>query len=315
MSPDSGPLTCLACASAADVKPYFEVRPAVPQRSSWGVPLQSRSIFRCSRCGLVFAAPSPLEHDPTESMYGGEYHDLMDALHDERGRRGVEEQIAKRLRLVTSYCKEGLLLDVGCSRGTFLVAARRAGFEVRGLDVSAEACEAARTALACGDDVVERSSVAESALLARGAFDAITMWDVIEHLDEPLAVLERLRSRLKPTGCLFIRTPDFASPFFVVARWLRWVTGAAVAFPLNALFHQDHNFFFGRRSLSAVLERAGLRVVRIEADPLVWKRFRYAECRHGTWTNLGLIVIYWVGRMLGRGHGMVVVATPARVGG
>ena len=85
-----------------------------------------------------------------------------------------------------------------------------------------------------------------------GPFDAVTMWHVLEHLPDPLGAVVRAVDLMRPGGRLVISVPnvDSLQARFGGERW----------------FHLDlprHLFHFGPRSPSALVERAGLRVVRI----------------------------------------------------
>jgi len=106
-------------------------------------------------------------------------------------------------------------LDVGCAAGFFL--ARKRGWDVFGVEASEYTAGYARTQLALP---VHRGSIQDPIPLEPG-FHAVTMWDVIEHLDPHSAVLARVRDLLAPGGLPIVSTGGFGSP---VARLLgrRW---------------------------------------------------------------------------------------------
>jgi ubiquinone/menaquinone biosynthesis C-methylase UbiE len=81
-----------------------------------------------------------------------------------------------------------------------------------------------------------------------GSYDAVTMWDVIEHLLDPMADLREISRLLKPGGVLCIHTIDIESLFarLMGKRW-PWLV-------------EMHLFFFTPRTLSAMVEKAGLQV-------------------------------------------------------
>ena len=99
------------------------------------------------------------------------------------------------------------LLDVGANFGFFV---KEAGtwFDARGIEPSPILAEWARTHLQVQ---VEAGSIYDERAEFRGRFDVVTMFDVIEHLDDPRAALQRCREYLKPEGRLFITTPDTGS--------------------------------------------------------------------------------------------------------
>jgi SAM-dependent methyltransferase len=140
------------------------------------------------------------------------------------------------------------LLDVGCAFGYTLAVARERGWEVTGVEAAAAVRE--RTARELGVRV-------EPDLLAAhfpaGSFDAVTLWDVIEHLPDPRAALLEVARLLAPGGVCSVVTPDGGS---MAARLLgaRWEERQKMP---------EHIFFFDRPSLSALLRSCGF-------APLEW---------------------------------------------
>lgn len=87
---------------------------------------------------------------------------------------------AARVGLLARHAPPGAsVLDIGAASGTFVRAAIRAGFEARGRDVIPEANDRLREAELYGENP--------------GDFDAITMWDSIEHVDAPEVYLKKVR--------------------------------------------------------------------------------------------------------------------------
>lgn len=106
------------------------------------------------------------------------------------------------------------LLDFGCGNGSFLVAARDAGFNVEGIEFSPSAIEGARerTGLPVSD--------LETVRARGGRFDVVHLGDVLEHLPHPRETLTDLAGLLTPGGAFFIEGPLQSNPsvvFFVAA--------------------------------------------------------------------------------------------------
>ena len=95
------------------------------------------------------------------------------------------------------------LLDLGCGNGAFLSHMQRFGWEGVGLEPDRQAVEAARKA----GLTVEQGCSVESSFPA-GSFDAVTMNHVIEHLHDPLRMLELCHRVLRTDGVLWIATPN-----------------------------------------------------------------------------------------------------------
>jgi 2-polyprenyl-3-methyl-5-hydroxy-6-metoxy-1,4-benzoquinol methylase len=92
------------------------------------------------------------------------------------------------------------VLDVGCGAGAFLEAARRSGAEVAGIEIDPSAANAARSRGVS----VTIGSILGAVPLGYG-WDVVTLWDVLDHLDDPAEALARLRARMKPGGLLVAR--------------------------------------------------------------------------------------------------------------
>lgn len=153
---------------------------------------------------------------------------------------------AIRLRELSGM-EPGRLLDIGCGKGRFLAAARTAGWETLGVEFAPASAERAQAAYDLDVLVGDFLDIP-----FQGAFDAITMWHVVEHLPDPMAAVTRAASLLGSGGRLVISVPNVDS--------LQARLGG------EHWFHLDlprHLFHFSPRSLSALVERAGLRVARI----------------------------------------------------
>ena len=151
-----------------------------------------------------------------------------------------------RLRLLGRR-PPGRLLDAGAGRGRFVATARAAGWDAHGLEPSARGVRAAAEAYAVA---LEQASIAQ-ATAAEGAYDAVTLWHVLEHLDAPEEALRRTGTWLAPGGVLLVGVPNLAS---AQAR-----LGGPRWYHLDLPRHRTH---FTVAGLHALLGRAGLEPLR-----------------------------------------------------
>jgi 2-polyprenyl-3-methyl-5-hydroxy-6-metoxy-1,4-benzoquinol methylase len=237
---------CVLC-EAADAAPFFDK--------------DGYRLVRCGSCGLVFVAnpPSPDELRRFYSFaegYAVESRDDPDEIcRLEALARRHADALARRSR------PPGRLLDVGCSAGFFLAAARERGWTVTGVELNADAAGLARDRL--GLDVVV-GELAE-APVRPGSFDAVTFWDVLEHVPDPADALRAAHRLLRPGGTLALSTPNLDGLFPRLSRPVGHLTGYWT--------HPEppaHLFQFSRRTLGRLLGATGFDVLEVlhERTPL-----------------------------------------------
>ena len=145
------------------------------------------------------------------------------------------------------------MLEIGCGLGNFLIEAREAGFDVHGIDVSANAVVAANAAL--GEERARAGRLEEAGFAAAG-FDVVVLADVIEHVRDPKAFMVHVRGLVKPGGVVFVATPSLDS---LSARLMgrHWVE-----------FKLEHLFYFNRRTVARLLGDCGFECVTLRPG---WK--------------------------------------------
>ncbi|MDF1512663.1 MAG: class I SAM-dependent methyltransferase [Anaerolineae bacterium] len=193
-------------------------------------------IVRCDSCGMVFADPRP-KSDEVLSIYEA----VKDPLYVEEraGRVLTFEHHLRPMEKLTGKANGRRLLDVGAYTGVFVDIATRHGWDAWGMEPSRWAVEHGREQ---GLQMV--NGTLESSTLPDASFDVVTMWDVIEHVANPLETVRAAWRVLRPGGYLVVHTMDLASPFAKVmgTRW-PW-------------FMEMHLFYFTRDTMRLMLERA-----------------------------------------------------------
>lgn len=110
-----------------------------------------------------------------------------------------------RCQMILRYKQRGDLLDLGCATGDFLAVMRSyAGWRVRGLEPHAGAARQARERYGLRVD----EGGAETLPYAPGSFDVVTMWDVLEHVRDPIRTLRRVYEILRPAGLVVLSLPN-----------------------------------------------------------------------------------------------------------
>jgi SAM-dependent methyltransferase len=229
-------VTCAVC-GAADLRHAFSVAGEagdfVPTTDRYGVALGD--FVRCCSCGHLQLASMPDVRSLYEEAESGDYEA------EEEGQRATARATLEAIERRAPA--RGRLLDYGCWLGFLASEAAARGWSVVGVEPSRWAAERAH---ARGVEVVDEPT---------GPFDAIALGDVIEHLPDPAAELDRLATLLAPGGVVWIATPDAGSR---VARVLgrRWWSVIPT-----------HLHLFTRRSLTRLLERHGFEVLDMRTSP------------------------------------------------
>lgn len=160
-------------------------------------------IVACRRDGLLFVSPRPIELGPyyDDRYYSNGFPNQYQDYGAFARRELVPRWEGRLVRMAETLGAPGRLLDVGCATGVFLELAKTRGWRGSGIELSAWAAGQAR---ALGFEVLQGSL--PNAKLESGAFDAVTLWDCVEHLQQPALVLREVWRLLKPGGMLILST-------------------------------------------------------------------------------------------------------------
>ncbi len=205
-------------------------------------------IWRCRSCGL--GRTETADFDP-QAFYTGAYFTggHSDGYADYPAAEQVlRQEFARTAKFISALRPGGRLLDIGCAYGFFLLEAREY-YEVAGVELAEEAADHGRRA---GLNIL--SGVADSDTMTRlGAFDVITLLDVIEHLPAPRDTLALCVQHLNPGGVIVITTGDFGS---AAARLM----GAG----WRLMTPPQHLWFFTPESVRRLASGTGMRVEGID---------------------------------------------------
>jgi SAM-dependent methyltransferase len=205
-------------------------------------------ILKCQNCGLCFRS-----FRPTPAQLADLYRAADDQVYEAETANRVKTAERHRKR-ISRYCRPpGSVLDIGSASGAFLRLMMDAGWNAYGVEPSSSQCARARRVL--GSDAVLQECVLEAAVLP-GDFDVVTLWDVLEHVTEPVAFLTRCSGLLRPGGYLFLNTPRIDSSI-AQALGNRW-----------PLLLAEHLNYFTVESLRICAERSNLSLLATGQRPV-----------------------------------------------
>jgi 2-polyprenyl-3-methyl-5-hydroxy-6-metoxy-1,4-benzoquinol methylase len=199
-------------------------------------------LVRCTSCGLVYVR-NPPTRDELERQYS-----FASGYHTDFQSRAHAARAAEFLRIVRRLSRPGRILDVGCSVGFFLDYAKAEGWTTYGVEISNDTAELARRR---GLDVF--TGTLEQAAFPPRSFDVVTMWDVLEHLEDPVATIAIAADVVKEEGLLALSTPNIGGIFprlsYRAARWTgRWPHPEP----------PSHLFQFSKETIRRLLKQGGL---------------------------------------------------------
>jgi 2-polyprenyl-3-methyl-5-hydroxy-6-metoxy-1,4-benzoquinol methylase len=167
-------------------------------------------LVNCLNCGLLQVRNSPSKSE-LEACYDQNFFDEAygTLLKNSRRQNSEYKKFIYRWDEIEKKSKNGgKVLDVGCSFGFFLDAGRRRGWDCYGIEISEFAADYAKSRFG----LRVQSVPLEDADFEPESFDVVTLWNVIEHLDDPAAAVRQIYRILKPGGLIVLTTGDAESP-------------------------------------------------------------------------------------------------------
>jgi 2-polyprenyl-3-methyl-5-hydroxy-6-metoxy-1,4-benzoquinol methylase len=168
------------------------------------------SLVRCKQCALVYVSPAFNEEHYQQVYASDTYQEIVqelgEASHDYRVERFGTERVEIMSRYLSVDSKKARYLDIGCSTGFVLEAAQAAGWSATGVELNPSAAAFGQNR---GLDI--QNIGIEIANLEEEGFDAVSLFDVLEHLHDPQAMLKKAASYLRPGGILFLYVPNYDS--------------------------------------------------------------------------------------------------------
>ncbi len=209
-------------------------------------------IFQCAKCGLV-RQKVDLTSEQVLALIKNEKY-----LNEAIGQLALDEKYVQFNTLISfaekyAELNNAKLLDIGANTGIYLNLMKRYSSNLFGLEPSKEAAKFAQDS---GLNV--QNGVIAEGNFENNAFDIVTMWDVVEHLSTPQTDFEKINPWLKVGGKFFITTHNIESLF------------AKLMGKRYPMLMYQHFFHFSPKTLSAMLEQKGFKVLGIHQVNKSW---------------------------------------------
>jgi len=261
-------------------------------------------LVQCLSCGLFYVEKQPSDEE-LKRIYSFDagYHRCFQSISSWQTKKQLSS--GKRYyEYIKKYKKNGRILDIGCSAGFFLKTVKENGWETIGLDISNDTAEIARKRY--GLNVL--TGILNEDTFPAGYFDVVSMWDVIEHISDPVKTTAIINKILAPEGILILSTPNTDGLFARAAYKISGIIGDWL--------HPEpphHLFQFSKKTIAKLLEASGFKLLKI-CDKRISIAYTFKSFKLLEWPLkrllyfVLLIPVSIIGPMVGSGDLIVVIA-------
>jgi 2-polyprenyl-3-methyl-5-hydroxy-6-metoxy-1,4-benzoquinol methylase len=225
-----------------------------------------QGLESCDNCGHIRKAH--VEKANAESIQE-KYFDDVFALQEDFFTK-LYEHINDRRRLsdIQNYQKNGRVIEVGVGHGSLLSTLNAVGYQVEGIDLSSQVCDAVHSKYGLPVHCNTLEAYAESQNLP--SYDIAIACHVLEHVASPLSALKAAKDLLKPGGILYLAVPN-------ISAWNSYLPGWTGYEPY-------HLHYFHSKTLRQVVESSGFSVISQKTrEPLSgWFNTLFKSIRHNS---------------------------------
>ena len=214
---------------------------------------KSYNVINCDVCNFKHLDPIPSDK-VLEAFYDKEYYQSAKPDYLNEDRKEIQHRnifFEQRIDTFLKYTFGRSLLDVGCGDGIFLERARDRGFEVYGVEPSKKASSIGLSNQLEIFHGTLNNFISQNDKL----FDVVHLKNVLEHVNNPIQVLEQCGELLKEDGILYIEVPNDYNLFQLFGVWINKERKSWICIP-------DHINYFNFHSLSKLLSKNKYKILK-----------------------------------------------------
>jgi 2-polyprenyl-3-methyl-5-hydroxy-6-metoxy-1,4-benzoquinol methylase len=232
---------CKLCNSSKIIKNFLQVN-------------KSYYLRKCKNCELVFPNIDVLKINNYEEIVYKDYHDTEISKNDIKN---IKYRNLKLLKNRYEYCyksifknKKKKILEVGCGNGDFLKYLKSKKILTTGIEYNLNLVERCKKK---GLNIFYKNLSVSSG----NYFDACYMFDVVEHLTNPIKSFQNINNSLKKNGYFIFYTPNINSLGFELLKEKQ-----------NLIYPFHHISFFSKKNIKIISKKTNFKVVSIETKGL-----------------------------------------------
>ena len=220
-------------------------------------PIPRTAVYECRNCGLRYIDPclSPesmqtaYESDETlmnfHSFHEG-YYSYGNLATESKTLKDFRTTLAKLEQLIPEMSDGRRIFDVGFGNGFFLAVAKQRGWHVHGSDTSPKNLELAREKFALELTCTDFEGYDSCGM----TYDAVSFWDLIEHLPNPHKVLKKAGQILKPNGYVLVGIPNDQSLLQILASTLYHMSFGKLKKGIKTIYFLEHVAYYNLKTLT-----------------------------------------------------------------
>lgn len=207
-------------------------------------------LVKCGSCGFVFCRRIPAPEELTRHYSNYPRYTSLSPM--------TEKRYNELLNRLESFRDNNNLIDLGCSNGLFLDVAKKRGWNVYGTEYAQESID---HCAGKGIKVFRSGQLPPEFFELK--FDAVTSFEVIEHINTPNEEIDFVKRILRPGGAFYVTTPNFNS----ISRSLlksKW----------NIVEYPEHLSYFTPATLHKLMLKHGFRKEFVSTTGISFSRFK-----------------------------------------